>query len=314
MPSSESRYNRAELRRDFPDDAACLDWLWRHLYSEDGATADCPRCGVVRKFHRVKSRPSYSCDVCGLHIHPTAGTIFHKSSTSLVMWFEAIYLMSSTRCGISAKQLERELGVTYKTAWRMFTQIRKLLAEDVTPLGGNGAPVEIDETYMGGQRKWRTGRPDELEPTKRPVLAMVERQGRLVAVTTKNARKVALYPQIKKYVLPETMIYTDELNTYKGLPKEGYRHRRVSHKEDFYVSGDVHTNTLEGFFSLLKRGISGAYHQVSAKYLQSYLDEFTFRYNHRNDDKPMFRTLLENVRREEVGPSGGDLLASASPS
>src|SRR5438045_1225511 len=113
MMSSDSTYTRAEMRRDFPTDAACLDWLKEFLYP-DGIT--CVKCGRVTKHHRVASRPSYSCDQCGHHVHPTAGTIFEKSSTSLVLWFEAIFLMSSTRCGISAKQLERELGVTYKTA------------------------------------------------------------------------------------------------------------------------------------------------------------------------------------------------------
>ncbi len=154
--SSESTYTVMDFMDDFPDDAACLNWLWRHLYSEDGQHAECPKCGRVRRFHRVASRPSYSCDSCGQHIHPTAGTIFHKSSTSLRHWFHAVFLMASTRCGISAKQLERELGVTYKTAWRMFHRIRELLLDDGEPLSGE---VEADETYMGGRSKGRTGRP-----------------------------------------------------------------------------------------------------------------------------------------------------------
>src|SRR5438552_828002 len=114
-PSSDGTYTRADLERQFPDDATCLGWLWEQHYSADGEHAECPKCGVERKFHRVASRPSYSCDVCGHHIHPTAGTIFHKSSTSLALWFKAVFIMGSTRCGASAKQLERELGVTYKT-------------------------------------------------------------------------------------------------------------------------------------------------------------------------------------------------------
>ncbi len=116
-----------DFMRDFPDDAACLDYLWRRHYSYDGEHAQCPKCEEVRKFHRVASRPSYSCDSCGHHIHPTANTIMHKSSTSLHLWFHAIFLMASARCGISAKQLARELGVTYKTAWSIFTKIRNQL-------------------------------------------------------------------------------------------------------------------------------------------------------------------------------------------
>jgi transposase-like protein len=136
------------------DDAACLDWLWRTRYSEDGLHAHCERCGVERTFWRYETkqrRQSWTCTSCGLHVHPTAGTIFHKSSTSLHLWFYAMYLMTSTRCGISAKQLERELGVTYKTAWRMFHLIRhELMDQGDIELSGS---VEADETYVGGKRK-----------------------------------------------------------------------------------------------------------------------------------------------------------------
>src|SRR5574341_814221 len=129
--SSDGVYTVADLEQEFPNDAACLDYLWRQNYSWDGSHAECPKCGQVRKFHRVTSRPSYSCDKCGQHLHPTAGTIFHKSSTGLDLWFKAIFHMSATRCGMSAKQLERELGVTYKTAWRMANLIRnQLMAQD----------------------------------------------------------------------------------------------------------------------------------------------------------------------------------------
>ncbi len=138
-----------EFMRTFPDDQTCLDFLWRNRFSSDGAHAHCPKCGRERKFHRVASRPSYSCDTCGRHIHPTAGTIFHKSSTSLHLWFFAMYLVTSTRCGVSAKQLERELGVTYKTAWRMFNKIRvQLMADDSGPLSGD---VEVDEASVDGK-------------------------------------------------------------------------------------------------------------------------------------------------------------------
>src|SRR6266849_2650486 len=126
--SSESTYSLMEFMREFPDDATCLDFLWRKRFApEDGHTADCPSCEKPRRFHRVKDRPAYDCDTCGHHLHPTAGTIFHKSSTSLHLWFYAMYVMASTRCGVSAKQLEREIGVTYKCAWRMFHLIRTQL-------------------------------------------------------------------------------------------------------------------------------------------------------------------------------------------
>lgn len=139
---SDSRYSIIEFQREFHDDAACLHYLWRQHHSSDGEHAYCPKCERDRKFHRVKNRPAYDCDSCGYHLHPTAGTIFHKSSTSLVLWFYAIYLMSETRCGISAKHLERELGVTYKTAWRMLNRLRnQLMKQGDDPLSGE---VEVD--------------------------------------------------------------------------------------------------------------------------------------------------------------------------
>jgi len=126
-----STYPLTEFVRERPDDASCLDLLWRARFAADGHHAYCPKCDRERKFHRVRSRPSYACDSCGYHLRPLAGTIFHKSSTPLHLWFYAMYLMASTRCGVSAKHLERELGVTYKTAWRMFNLIRnKLMADD----------------------------------------------------------------------------------------------------------------------------------------------------------------------------------------
>jgi transposase-like protein len=152
---SGSSYSLVGFMREFPDDATCLSWLWRNRFAEDGEHAECPKCEKVRKFHKVKERPAWDCDSCGHHLHPLAGTIFHKSSTSLQLWFFAIHLMTSTRCGLSAKQLERELGVTYKTAWRMFTLIRnKLMAENAKPLRGY---VEIDETSVDCKPRKRQG-------------------------------------------------------------------------------------------------------------------------------------------------------------
>jgi transposase len=169
------RFTFKKFEGMFPNDASCLEWLRNHLYPEG---VHCKVCDRVTKHHRDAKRPSYSCDNCGHHVHPTAGTIFHKSSTSLKTWFHAIYLMASTRCGISAKQIERETGVTYKTAWRMFHQIRKLLQEDIGPLSGS---VEMDETYMGGVRKYGTGRPMRGDKKKTPVVGVVERKGRAKA-------------------------------------------------------------------------------------------------------------------------------------
>ena len=293
--SSESTYSVMEFMRQFPDDTACLDWLWRRLDSTDGDHAYCPKCDQTRKFHRVASRPSYSCDVCGHHIHPTAGTIFHKSSTSLHLWFYAIFLMSSTRCGISAKQLERELGVTYKTAWRMFHLIRNMLMpQDDEPLSGD---VEMDETMVGGYRKANRGRRPANQST---VFGMVERGGRVAAHVVEDASQVSLYPHIGKTVAVGSRVFTDEHKTYTNMPTARFDHGTIKHRAGVFVDGDVHTQTIENFWALVKNGIRGVYHNVSPQHLQGYLNEYVYRYNHRDDVTPMFFSVLGQVRRQDA--------------
>jgi transposase len=296
--SSESDYSLMEFMQEFPDDAACLDWLWRNRYSHDGIHATCPKCEQTREFARYETsqqRQSWTCMGCGHHLHPTAGTIFHKSSTSLHLWFYAMYLMTSTRCGISAKQLERELGVTYKTAWRMAHLIRtQLMAQDAEPFKGN-TPIEIDEAYYGGRRKGQaTGRPDPENTHKTPIFGMVQRRGRVMAVPVRSVKSETLLPIAMERILPASTIYSDEFRSYDALghsPK-GYVHQRIPHAERVYVSGDVHTNTIEGFWSLVKRGIGGVYHSVSRKHLQGYLNEYVWRYNMRLEGRGRFQLLL----------------------
>jgi transposase len=286
------RYTVKDFNREFPDDAACLEWLFQDRYP--GGILRCSKCTKLSKHHRVKSRLSYSCDHCGHHVHPTAGTIFHKSTTHLHLWFYAVYLMAQTRCGISAKQIQRETGVTYKTAWRMWNRIRKLLCEDVGLLKGT---VEVDETYIGGKRRYanRLEASRRWRQDKQTVVGHVERGGMLVTSHLPHGQRAPLKEIVQEFVLPASMIYTDEAEAYTGLRAMGYQHRRVNHSKKIYVRGNVHTNTIEGFFGLLKRGISGVYHSVSAKYLQDYLNEYTFRYNHRNDTTPMFATILSRI-------------------
>ncbi len=300
--SSDSTYSLMDLHREFPDDATCLDYLWRKRFSADGQTAECSKCGQNRRFHRLSKHPAYSCDSCGHHIHPTKGTIFEKSSTSLALWFHAIFLMSQSRCGISAKHLERELGVTYKTAWRMFNRIRtKLMSQDGDgPLGGE---VEADETAMGGKprrgdvAKFQRESETDLsgaggrwrQATKTTVFATVERKGRVRATVVPDRKRKTLQGAVKKYVLPASTIFTDDWPAYRGLDRDYKAHHRIRHSEEIYVEGDVHTQTIEGFFGNLKNGIRGNYHSVSKKWLQSYLDEFVWRYNHRDDARSMFQ-------------------------
>jgi transposase-like protein len=282
-----------EFMQEFPDDAACLDWLWRQRHAPDGHTAFCPKCELDRRFHRVKDRPSYDCDYCGYHFHPLAGTIFHKSSTSLHLWFYAMYLITQTRCGISAKQLERELGVTYKTAWRMFNLIRnQLMTDDDEQLWGD---VEVDETSVGGKpRKYRdrSGEVRKRVSRKATVLAAVERGGRIKATVLPSRHGPALSGQVIEWVRPESIIYTDEWGAYRGLDRHFIAHSAINHSTGEYVFRDIHTNTVEGFFGNLKTGIRGNYKKVSHKWLQGYLNEYVWRYNERRSGEAMFRTLL----------------------
>ena len=281
-----NKYTIRDFDRDFPDDDACLEWLKNYRWP-DGIY--CNRCQRITKHHRIAKRPAYACDFCGNHVYPMAGTIIEHSSTPLRLWFHAMFLMGSTRCGISAKQLQRELGVTYKTAWRMFKQIRSMLGEDVMSLLRE---VEVDETYIGGKRHGKRGRGAE---GKTPVLGMVERKGKVIARVVPDVKAGTLVPIIKEKVLARSVVYTDELPSYNSLPRQGYQHKRIHHASKVYVMGDVHTNTIEGFWSLVKRGIDGVHHAVSAKYLQDYINAYCFRWNHRNDEIPMFLQILSRL-------------------
>lgn len=285
----------------FPSHDACLDYL-KERFHPDGS--DCPKCRKQTKFHRLKSRAAYSCQYCRHQVYPTAGTIFHKSTTNLQMWFWAIYLMSSTRCGISAKQLEREIGVSYPTAHRMFKQIRTLLNQDdgLVLLSGE---VEVDESAGGGRvRASDTARGPAFVRAKvsnRPTIwAAVERGGRVRANVVKSRGTLDVEGPIYEYVLPSSMIFTDEWKGYDPdrLASHFRGHQRIRHEDRVYVRGNVHTQTVEGFFGLLKNGIRGVYHSVSSRYLQSYLDEYAFRYNARKSATPIFWMILDRVRQE----------------
>jgi transposase-like protein len=289
-----------EFTAQFPDDAACLEFLVEKLYPEG---MYCPKCEDFTKHHREKNRPSYACQYCGHHEHPLVGTIFENSAMSLRLWFYAIYLMASTRCDISAKQLERELGVTYKTAWRMFHKIRSLLDQGDPLLGGT---VEADEAFVGGAAKWRSrGIPENKgrgPVDKTPVFGLAKRgegeeSGRIVAKVVDDAGAKSILPHVRTKVLPESVVYTDEATVYGNLKNMGYQHDWVSHSNKVYVSGDVHTNTIDGFWTHLKRGVSGVYRGVSPKHLQSYLDEYVFRYNNRMDQRGLFSAILDRIEK-----------------
>jgi transposase-like protein len=208
--------------------------------------------------------------------------------------------MASTRCGISAKQIQRETGVTYKTAWRMFKQIRSMLADDGTPVSGK---VEADETFMGGRAanmhaKQREQRIQGRGPVGKTVVAgVVERDGKVIAKKVPDTKATTLVPFVRENVAHPSTIYTDELTSYQSLPAHGYGHESVQHSAGIYVAGDAHTCTIDGFWGLFKSGVKGVYHNISDKYLQTYIDEYAFRYNRRNLLSPMFLAFMGRIQK-----------------
>jgi transposase-like protein len=291
-----------EFLRRFPDNDSCLEYL-KDKYFADGTK--CPKCGRESKFHRIRGRSAYSCQFCAAHVYPTAHTIFHKSSTSLQLWFWAIYLVSSSKCGISAKQLGREIGVTYKTAHRMLKQIRTLLGDQEPPLSGD---VQVDETNVRGKMRASQTRGKTRQEIKRMsdaknqgriVMAAVTPGGKVKASVVPDRSKPTLQGKIREFVLPESMIFTDDLKLYVGIGREYKGHRRVNHTQRIYVEADgATTNAVEGFFAQFKTSVRGAHHNISAKYLPNYLDEYVMRWNYRKEGAGViFWEILDRAQK-----------------
>ncbi|MCP4780982.1 MAG: IS1595 family transposase [Hyphomicrobium sp.] len=277
----------AEFLKLFPNDEACLDYLFSVRYGDE---FECPKCGEEGLFKKLSNMPAYTCS-CGHHVHPMVGTPFYKSHTPLQKWFYTMYLFTTTRHGVPAKELQRQLAVNYKTAWRMGHQIRKYLAlvDGDPPIGGH---TEIDEAMIGGVRKGKRGRAAE---GKTVVLGMVERGGDIITRIVPDVRRTTLERHIIRHVDLGAAISTDELNFYKRLKMYGYKHGSVIHKAEEFVRGKHHTNTIEGFWSLIKRSIRGTHVHVSAQHLPKYLGEFEFRWNLRHRPDQMFPCLLRRL-------------------
>lgn len=272
------KFTIREFDAQFPDDAACL----KHLFTERyGKSFACPEC-KKKCFYPVRGRRCYACS-CGYQVYPTANTIFHRSRVPLKSWFFAIFLMSHAKNGMAANELHRHIGVKYQTAFRMLHQIRRLLHLDAPQLQGT---VEVDETYIGGVQR-RTRKPSN----KMIVFGIAERErGKVYAEVVPNAKEVTLVPIIFNRVVQGATVMSDEHKSYEGVPDAGFTHYHVKHAAHQYADGPVHTNTIEGFWSQLKRGMDGTHHCVSAKYLQRYVDEYAFRWNHR--DEQVFGLIL----------------------
>jgi transposase len=270
----------------FPNDDVCLEHLMQTRY---GVEVTCPKCGKEGMFYRLSKVPAYSCPWCGNHIHPMAGTPFERSSTPLQKWFYAMYLFTTSRHGVPAKELQRQLGVTYKTAWRMGHEIRKYMAliDGDEDLSGH---VEVDETYVGGRTSG--GKRGRGAANKTIVFGMLERGGDVMTHIVPNTRRTTLEAVIDEHVAEGSTISTDELLSYAKLVSRGFAHGTVNHAAGEYVRGSVHVNSLEGFWSQLKRSIKGTHVHVSKQHMQKYLCEFEFRYNMRKDPNIMFSRLL----------------------
>lgn len=246
----------------------------------------CPRCENT-SISRIHDRQQYECNSCRYQFSVTAGTLFHDSHLPLWKWFLAVYLIAESKKGISAKQLERMLGVSYKTAWYLSHRIRDAMGDDEQPL--LRGIVEMDETYVGGER---SGYGKGYKGNKVIVAGAKQRGGEIRLKLIPNTRKTSLHDFASQHVAPDAeAIYTDELASYEGLGTPERAHESVSHRNEEWVRGDVHTNGVESVWSLFKRSIVGSYHQVSVKHLPAYLDEMEFRFNGR-DNPFLFRDVL----------------------
>jgi transposase len=278
--------NVQDFFKQFPDDDSCLVHLMKVRF---GDLTKCPSCKGESKFHKLKDQPCYSCQMCGHHIHPMVDTPFMDSHTPLQKWFYAMYLFTTSRHGVPAKELQRQLSVTYKTAWRMAHQIRKYMGyvDGDDKLNGD---VEADETFIGGKKE-HLGK--HYIANKSIVFGMVQRKGNVMTKVVPNTRKTTLTPIIEKNVYKLSRIHTDESQSYALVAHKGYIHDTVNHSKKEYVRGLAHTNSIEGFWSQVKRSIKGTHVHVSRKHLQKYLVEFEFRYNLRQTPWLMFDRLLK---------------------
>jgi transposase len=282
-----------QFQNRFPTEDSCLD----HLFQVRYAGTDCPKCHRALKYSRVKGRRSYQCQWCANQLYPTAGTPFDRTRTSLRDWFYVMFLFTTTRNGVAAKRVQRELGVTYKTAWRMCHEIRKYMAalDSDDPLGGEGEIVEVDETLIGGVFPGKSG--PQLQ-NKSIVLGMLEKGGELITRVVPSRREHHMRPIIQGYVLPGTNVHTDHHPSFQNLGDCGFRHERVNHNANEYVGPTGCTiNAIEGFWAMLKRGINGTHIHVSPKHLPKYLGEFEYRWNMRHAPHLMLDRLMFSFTR-----------------
>lgn len=287
-----TKYTITHFKREYSTEAACLDKIFKLRYPD---LKTCPKCKRETTFTRVKTRPCYHCDKCYYQIYPTVGTIFEKSTTPLTSWFFAMYLFATSKNGLSAKELERHLGVTYKCAFRILHKLRGILENDHLLSG----IIEADETFVGGKNinrhhdKKIEGCQGRSHKDKTPVFGMLQRGGKVVAKVVKDTKIHSLIPVAKQTIEEGSIVCTDEWSAYDSL-RPDYIHERVYHNRGQYANGDVTTNRIENYWSNVKRTLKGTYITVSPKYLQNYVNECSFKYNNRGT-KNLFNELLGHI-------------------
>lgn len=285
--------------KQFPSEDACLEHVMKVRF---GLRHTCTACGVIdATFHRIADRKKFSCAHCGAHIAPCAGTIFHKSSTSLQVWFYAIYLFSVSRNGVSGMELHRTLGVTRKTGQRMARQIRILMGKadsaDARVLTG---VVESDEAFIGGKLKGMGQ--GNYRSNKTIILGMKERDGRMVARIIEDTKSETIRAEFHKHISPNAAIHTDEARHYGLVKRDNWEHKFVNHSKEQYVrpdhltgGPDIHVNGMENFWRNFKSSVRGTHVHISKNHAQKYVDEFVFRANNVAKGNAMFDALIAAV-------------------
>jgi len=261
-----------EFYEQFPDEESCKRFIAHEKWN---GKPTCPKCNLDKIYELKKARMDYKCASCKKMFSVKTGTIAEGSKLPLQTWLLAMYIMTTGRKGISSIQLAKTLGVTQKTAWFLANRIREACEKGY---GFLTKEVEIDETYIGG-RKSHNGKRGVYG--KQPIFGMIERGGKVIARPIPDTRKRTIHDMVHNIIAKGSIVYTDDFKSYDGLEKQGYILKQVKHGSGEYVNGDIYTNTMESFWAVLKRGYRGTFHWWSFKHSRRYVNEFTYRHNHR---------------------------------